>query len=278
MPPTQRGRGTCFRGRSRRSSAFTPFRDRLFVATTKSRGRTGTANGYLCGNETRARIVSAALTLFGLRGFEGASTRDIADLAGVNAPALRYHFTNKEGVYLACVEHIATTVSGHIAAPLDAARVVLDRNGDDNQLICAFRAIQTHLAQYLFTSTEPDSWRLFMAREQAGLGPQFRSAQVRDRLQTSLLPVCTEIIARLMGRDAGDEEALIRALTITGQLVAIHLTRRTMMSDLRWESIDARRLDWIVSVVDKQTVLLLNDLANDRHHLENACPGSALQS
>jgi len=64
-----------------------------------------------------------------------------------------------------------------------------------------------------------------------------------------------------MGRDAEDEEALIRALTITGQLVAIHLTRRSMMSALGWESIDARRLDWIVSIVDKQTDELLRDIA-----------------
>jgi AcrR family transcriptional regulator len=228
---------------------------------TKSRGRTGAASGYVCGNETRARIISAALTLFGSHGFEGASTRDIAELAGVNAPALRYYFENKEGVYLACVDHIATTISGHIAIPLDAARAVLDTDADDSELIGAFRTIQRHLAQYLFTSTEPDSWRLFMAREQAGLGPQFRDSQARDRLQMRLLPVCSEIVARLMGRDAEDEEALIRALTITGQLVAIHLTRRSMMSALGWESIDARRLDWIVSIVDKQTDELLRDIA-----------------
>ncbi|MCP3713619.1 CerR family C-terminal domain-containing protein [Paraburkholderia sp. CNPSo 3274] len=240
----------------------------------KSRGRAGTANGYVCGNETRSRIIAAALTLFGLHGFEGASTRDIAELAGVNAPALRYYFSNKEGVYLACVDHIATTISDRLASPVDAARLVLDTDGNDDQLICAFREIQKHLAQYLFTSTAPDSWRLFMAREQAGLGPQFPNAQLHDRLQTRLIPVCSEIIGRLMGRDAGDEEALLRALTITGQLVAIHLTRRSMMVTLGWESIDARRLRWITSVVDKQTVLLLEEVVKERTE-KNSIPVEA---
>ncbi|OXH87118.1 TetR family transcriptional regulator, partial [Burkholderia multivorans] len=49
----------------------------------------------------------AAIELFGERGFAGASTRDIAAKAGVNAPALQYYFENKEGVYRACVESIA---------------------------------------------------------------------------------------------------------------------------------------------------------------------------
>jgi TetR/AcrR family transcriptional regulator, regulator of cefoperazone and chloramphenicol sensitivity len=231
---------------------------------TKSRGRSRAATGYVCGNETRARIIAGALTLFGLRGFEGASTRDIAELAGVNPPALRYYFSNKEGVYLACVDHIATTISDHLANPVDAARAVLEIDGDDDQLIGAFREIQKHLAQYLFTSAEPDSWRLFMAREQAGLGPQFPGAQLRDRLQTRLIPVCSEIVARLMGRDVGDEEALLRALTITGQLVAIHLTRRSMMLSLGWESIDTHRLNWITSIVDRQTALLLEEVVTER--------------
>lgn len=44
---------------------------------------------------------------FGEHGFAGASTRDIASRAGVNAPALQYYFENKEGLYRTCVEAIA---------------------------------------------------------------------------------------------------------------------------------------------------------------------------
>ena len=51
--------------------------------------------GYQRGEETRARIVDAALALFGEYGFDGASTRDIAERAGVNAPAIGYYFDNK---------------------------------------------------------------------------------------------------------------------------------------------------------------------------------------
>jgi AcrR family transcriptional regulator len=44
------------------------------------------------------------------------STRDIAATAGVNAPALQYYFDNKEGVYFACVEHIAARAREHMSS------------------------------------------------------------------------------------------------------------------------------------------------------------------
>lgn len=69
--------------------------------------RRTSAGGYARGDETRQRIIEAAIELFGERGFAGASTREIAAMAGVNAPALQYYFENKEGVYRACVEAIA---------------------------------------------------------------------------------------------------------------------------------------------------------------------------
>src|SRR6201994_488927 len=91
--------------------------------------------GYARGEETRARIVTAALRMFGERGFEAASTRDIATLAGVNAPALQYYFDNKEGLYLACVEHIVKRVWDYIGDALTAAERALAENESDAELI-----------------------------------------------------------------------------------------------------------------------------------------------
>ncbi len=53
-----------------------------------------------------------AIRLFGEKGFDGASTRDIATAAGVNAPALQYYFDSKEGLFTACVEHIVQSGLG----------------------------------------------------------------------------------------------------------------------------------------------------------------------
>src|SRR5262245_36904273 len=134
--------------------------------TSVAKHRHPTEGGYQRGEETRARIVAAALRLFGERGFEGASTRDIASSAGVNAPALQYYFDNKEGVYIACVEHIVSRVWEYMSEAVAYGERVVDEDADDETLIDAYLAIQARLADFMFTARDADDWRLFMARQQ----------------------------------------------------------------------------------------------------------------
>jgi TetR/AcrR family transcriptional regulator, regulator of cefoperazone and chloramphenicol sensitivity len=53
------------------------------------------------GEVARAKLLDAALRLFGERGFAATSTRDIAEAAGVNLAAIRYYFGDKQGLYRA---------------------------------------------------------------------------------------------------------------------------------------------------------------------------------
>ncbi|WP_308200915.1 helix-turn-helix domain-containing protein [Actinoplanes sp. M2I2] len=52
----------------------------------------------------RARIRDAAIELFAERGIDGATIRDIAQLADVSSGLLRHHFGSKEGLRDACDE------------------------------------------------------------------------------------------------------------------------------------------------------------------------------
>ena len=58
------------------------------------------------GVETRRAILDAALDLFSERSFDGASTRRIAELAGVTQPLLNYHFAGKEELWRAAVDDL----------------------------------------------------------------------------------------------------------------------------------------------------------------------------
>jgi AcrR family transcriptional regulator len=53
----------------------------------------------------RARIRDAAIRLWGERGIEGASIRDIAGAAGVSSGLVRHHFGSKEALRDACDEY-----------------------------------------------------------------------------------------------------------------------------------------------------------------------------
>ena len=68
------------------------------------------------GEDTWRRILETALALFAAEGFEGASTREIAERAGVNLPAIQYYFGSKEGLYRETITHISDQVVQTIAA------------------------------------------------------------------------------------------------------------------------------------------------------------------
>jgi AcrR family transcriptional regulator len=60
------------------------------------------------GEQSRERLLLAALRLFGERGFSRTSTRDIAQAAGANAAAISYYFGDKAGLYRAALKESST--------------------------------------------------------------------------------------------------------------------------------------------------------------------------
>src|SRR6202142_370597 len=133
---------------------------------TVAKHRHSVNGGYPRGEETRARIIAAAMRLFGEKGYEGASTRDIAAAAGVNAPALQYYFDNKEGVLRACIEYIAERAWESLSGVVVEAERLIAEGADDEVLIEAYCDIQTRAAEFKFKAAHQDDWRLFIARQQ----------------------------------------------------------------------------------------------------------------
>lgn len=63
---------------------------------------------------TKLRILDAAEEVFAARGFEGASTREIAGRAGVNISSLHYHWESKETLYVGVLERIYERLVGRV--------------------------------------------------------------------------------------------------------------------------------------------------------------------
>jgi TetR/AcrR family transcriptional regulator len=70
-------------------------------------------------DQTRARILSAAIRQFSENGLAGARTEQIAEAAGVNKALLYYYFRSKEDLYSAAMETIAEGVHASSMAVLD---------------------------------------------------------------------------------------------------------------------------------------------------------------
>jgi len=216
------------------------------------------AGGYPRGDETRLRIIEAAIELFGEHGFEGASTRDIAAYAGVNAPALQYYFENKEGVYRACAEHIAAELWVEFEPALSHATAVLSENGDLPALIDAFIVIQAAIADRMFAKhTISPNRRLFFAREQAGQELKIASEVLIQRIKQPLYRLGAELVGRITGTTADDPVTLVRAISLHGQLMPFHIAPCTVLALLGWEEIDAEKGEFLKTTILAQTRFML---------------------
>ncbi len=220
--------------------------------------------GYARGEETRRRIVEVALRLFGERGFEGASTREIAAAAGVNAPALQYYFDNKEGVYRACAQYIADASEAHFAPVVERIqRTSHDPDATPAQLFEAFGQLLDSVADHHLVPDDALHKRLFMAHEQLGEGPSV----LFDILDRGLRPRMADVGMRLVGRYCGigpDDPGLrMRVMMVFGQIMVFSNGQRSLVSKLGWERIGPEQLALVKKAVREHARAMMNQWKKD---------------
>ncbi len=68
---------------------------------------------------TKSKLLKAAITIFGNKGYSGGSVRQIAELADTNIGAIKYHYSSKEKLWQAVVTHLFEKLSSHIMQDAD---------------------------------------------------------------------------------------------------------------------------------------------------------------
>jgi TetR/AcrR family transcriptional regulator, regulator of cefoperazone and chloramphenicol sensitivity len=216
--------------------------------------------GYACGEETRVRIVMIALRLFGERGFDGVSTREIASEANVNTPALQYYFGSKEGLYVACAELVTEQVRRAADPMLARAVRLLEEDAPAVALIEAYCAIVEGLVEQLF-GDEGASWSRFLAREQAGFGPGKALAVIRAQVSSRLDRTFCGIVGRLSGVSPDAQETRLRVEAINGQFKVFQANRTLTLASLGSDAYTREHGRLVRAIVVDQTRALLTRLA-----------------
>jgi TetR/AcrR family transcriptional regulator, regulator of cefoperazone and chloramphenicol sensitivity len=171
------------------------------------------------GEDTRRRILVTALELFATDGFEGASTRTLAERAGVNLPAIQYYFGSKEGLYRAVVEDITERMVVRVAPVSDQIRTVLaDGQPSRRQLVAMLCDLLDIVISLMLDDDIPDrkSRQKFFARMEVEPNPA--ADFLLESMMHYVLAPAAGIVGRLVERPADDEQVLLRTMTIIGQV------------------------------------------------------------
>jgi len=184
---------------------------------------------------TRAALVRAALDLFGMKGFEATSTREIAAAAGANVASIAYHFGGKEGLRIACADHVVAALGG-----------VFARAGADPPEIERLSALaaRNRLAQIAEAMVDA-----IVARDAARplarfvLREMFEPSAAFERVYAGAFATmharACAIWARATGVGPESEATRLAVFAMIAQIVYFRLARPAVLRRLGWRDIGA---------------------------------------
>jgi AcrR family transcriptional regulator len=196
--------------------------------------------------KTRENLIEAALDLFGRLGFEGTSTRAIADAASANLAAIKYHFGGKDGLYNAVAEHIAAQIKASMGDAVAAASSAAAPRSPE-MARHALEQILEGLTALLVTNPATESWARFIVREQMSPSPAFDI--LYEHGMGHVVTLVTRLVATVCELDEDSEQARLTAITLIGQVLVFRVARAAVMQATGWAKIGERERDEIRTVI-----------------------------
>lgn len=206
--------------------------------------------------QTRTALVHAALSLFGAKGFDGTSTREIATRANANIGSIAYHFGGKDGLRTAVADYIVKTIgdiAGAALGRLDASEgQPLDRQAARTQLSDVLEAMMG------FILTQPEAGEIvpFILRELS------QPTAALDRIYDGVFePTHRRLCAiweAATGEPAESDETKLVIFTLIGQVVYFRIGREAIMRRMGWSAIGPAEASGALAIVRSNLDAILN--------------------
>lgn len=185
----------------------------------------------------------AGIRLFGTKGFEATSTREIAAAAEANIASIAYHFGGKDGLRIACAEMVGSRIQGVVGPALSA----LDPKGDPAAAQVAFERVIMGVADFMLGQIEARDIASFMVREMGSAGVVF------DRVYANfILPVhsrlCT-LLGLATGQDPESDLLRIGTFSIAGQVVYFRIGHAIVARRMEWKEVGPDEVEAIKAVI-----------------------------
>jgi AcrR family transcriptional regulator len=197
------------------------------------------------GEQSRERLLQAAMRLFGAQGFNATSTREIALAAGANVAAIAYYFGDKAGLYRAALTDFMPPPEKNIAQfdqPGFTLRQVL--HGYYTQMLAPMLeddTAQLRLRMWLREVLEPTG--IWQNEIDNGIRPEFEAMAA--------------LMARHLQVEVDDEvRRLVHAVAALGAHLMISLDIVAAVTPQLVEAPDALQ-QWIPRLVDFGEAIVL---------------------
>ncbi len=204
---------------------------------------------------TKDKLLEVAIDAFANAGYEGVGTRELAERAGTNLSAIRYHFGGKEGLYRAVIQHISQDVQERVSPFIQHTRSRARRpNVSREELIDSVCRLITAFANQLLASGIGDNWARLVVREQMKPTKAF---DVMYNVFRILLDGIAPIVAKVVGEPSESRKVRICAMTLVGQALVFRTHRATALKFIGWKKLGPKEVSDLQSVLSKQCHAIL---------------------
>lgn len=208
-------------------------------------------------DQTRMALLRAGLRLFGRKGYEGTSTRELAALAKANIGSIAYHFGGKEGLHLACADFIVETIRTIAEPALAEAAAAPDREAAAEGL----KQSMDQLVSFFVASPEVGDFAQFVVRELSVPSPAL------DRLYKGIFEPTHMQLCRIWeqatGEPAESEAVKIRMFTMIGQVVYFRIAREAVLRRMDWADIGPQQANAIAAIAAGNLSAILENRKDD---------------
>jgi AcrR family transcriptional regulator len=195
-------------------------------------------------SSTRQQIIQSAIELFGEKGFEATTTRDIANLSGANLGSLTYHFENKDGLYSAVIQEIIGLLSPllyQIEALLSQGKELA---GDDPTRQAAL--VKRMVVQTLQTFLGDPSLRILIPMVIRELSrPSSHFDEFYEAVPRRLHETITDLVSWVEKTEPTERTSIIRAHALIGQIVIFHIGRYILQKRLAVDDLGIDEIELI---------------------------------
>lgn len=205
--------------------------------------------------DTRNKLLKVSACLFARKGFSGTSVRQIVSRAGVNICAVRYHFGDKYGLYLATVSYLMEKTNKQIfGAPHGIVLPDCLEKLDRKQALELLKRFLERFLELGFSRKNILLERIFTYAELE------RSDDLRRMLFVhggKLQRVIAKLLRILTGAEENSAELLLLTHTIFGQINQSDFTRFVICRSLNLKKYTPEVCAQIKRVVWQNTYAIL---------------------
>ena len=203
--------------------------------------------------QTRQALIRAALKLFGAKGYDGTSTREIAAAANANIGSIAYHFGGKEGLRAAAADYIVDTIQTIAGQAMGSPQAATA--GDPEAARAQLFAALERMVTFIVASPQAGEIVQFVLRELSH--PTAALDRIYDGVFEPTHRRLCLIWEQATGEAAESEATRLTVFTLIGQVIYFRIGREAVKRRMGWHDIGAAEAAKVVAATSSNLGAIL---------------------